>query len=89
MLFGFYRYATFYKDSLDRSSRINSNLLGRLSIVKDPECKMRVIAMVDYISQFLLKPIHKGLFNKLNNFPCDRTFTQNPRNNWNDNSDMF
>lgn len=53
--------------------------IGRLSIVKDPDCKMRVIAILDYVSQFLLKPIHVKLFEKLNNFPCDRTFSQDPR----------
>jgi len=55
---------------------------GKLSIVKDPELKMRVIAMVDYYSQWILKPIHKILLNLLNNFPCDRTFTQDPFHDW-------
>jgi hypothetical protein len=52
---------------------------GRLSIVQDPECKQRVIAISDYFSQFTLKPIHKILMDNLSKFPCDRTYTQDPR----------
>lgn len=63
---------------------------GRLAIVKDPELKMRVIAMVDYLSQFTLKPIHEGILSLLKTkLPQDRTFTQNPFNNWSDNDDSF
>jgi hypothetical protein len=51
---------------------------GKLSIVEDPELKLRVIAMLDYTSQFTLRPIHENILNKLRNFPCDRTFTQDP-----------
>ncbi|CAB42653.1 RNA-dependent RNA polymerase, putative [Ophiostoma mitovirus 5] len=53
-------------------------LFGKISIVKDPELKMRVIAMVDYHSQFVLKKIHNSLFNKLKLIKSDRTFTQDP-----------
>jgi len=55
---------------------------GKLSIVEDPELKMRVIAMVDYYSQWILKPIHEIILNKLKQLPCDRTFTQDPFHNW-------
>lgn len=51
---------------------------GKLSIVKDPELKNRVIAMLDYYSQVFLKPIHNHLFKCLRKLPCDRTFTQAP-----------
>jgi len=51
---------------------------GRLSIVKDPECKMRIIAISDYFTQFTLKPIHVNFMNLLRKLPCDRTFTQDP-----------
>jgi len=51
---------------------------GRLSIIKDPECKMRVIAISDYYTQFTLKPIHKLFMDLLRKLPCDRTFTQDP-----------
>jgi hypothetical protein len=53
---------------------------GKLSIVKDPELKMRVIAMVDYQTQFTLRPIHEGLLKLLRKLPCDRTFSQDPLN---------
>lgn len=55
---------------------------GRLSIVKDPECKMRVIAIVDYLSQFTLKPIHRNFMQNLQRIPNDRTFTQDPFHKW-------
>jgi hypothetical protein len=51
----------------------------RLSVVKDPECKMRIIAIFDYISQSALQPLHDDIFEILKNIPEDRTFTQNPR----------
>jgi hypothetical protein len=54
---------------------------GKLAVIKDPELKMRLIAMVDYLSQFVLKPIHMNILNKLKNIPNDRTFTQNPFHN--------
>lgn len=54
------------------------NILGKLAIVHDPELKERVIAMVDYTTQFILKPIHDNLLSKLSNLPCDRTFNQDP-----------
>jgi len=52
---------------------------GKLSIIEDPEAKRRIIAMVDYFSQWILKPIHEGCLKLLTHFPCDRTFTQNPQ----------
>jgi len=57
--------------------------LGKISFVKDPECKLRIIAISDYYSQLFLKPIHNIIMNKLNNIKMDRTFTQSPFNNWN------
>lgn len=51
---------------------------GRLSIVHDPECKERIIAISDYWSQLVLKPINDGIFKLLKTLPCDRTYTQDP-----------
>nr|WCG92839.1 putative RNA-dependent RNA polymerase [Fusarium equiseti mitovirus 1] len=63
---------------------------GKLSIVKDPECKRRVIAMVDYHSQLALRSIHNDLLKLLGKFKCDRTFTQDPKHNWiYDNKESF
>lgn len=56
--------------------------LGKISFVKDPECKLRIIAISDYYSQLFLKPIHNIIMNKLNNIKMDRTFTQDPHNKW-------
>jgi len=55
--------------------------LGKISFVKDPECKLRLIAISDYYSQLFLKPIHNIIMNKLHNIKMDRTFTQSPFNN--------
>lgn len=67
---------------------LNNKNTGRLSIVKDPECKMRIIAISDYFTQFTLKPIHKKLMKLLSLMPCDRTFTQDPFHKW-EGSDPF
>jgi hypothetical protein len=82
-----YRYSRFYFKYLPRGRE--TEFLGRLAIVKDPDCKMRVIAILDYVTQFLLKPIHTALFRSLRNLPCDRTFDQVPRGPWLDNSEHF
>nr|UPW42136.1 MAG: putative RNA dependent RNA polymerase [Henan mito-like virus 28] len=63
-----------------KPSKINT--LGKISFVKDPECKLRLIAISDYYSQLFLKPIHNIIMNKLNNISMDRTFTQDPNNKW-------
>jgi hypothetical protein len=63
--------------------------LGKFSIVKDPELKRRVIAMLDYNSQILLRPIHDGLLKTLKKLPCDRTFDQNPLNKWKPKGNKF
>nr|UPW42058.1 MAG: putative RNA dependent RNA polymerase [Xinjiang mito-like virus 40] len=70
-------------------STILSNCLGKLSLIYDPECKVRVIAIVDYFTQLYLKPVHEKLFSIVKRLPCDRTFTQNPYHNWYNNSHKF
>jgi hypothetical protein len=57
-----------------------SQKLGKLSFIYDPECKLRIVAIVDYYTQLFLKPIHEKIMNKLQNLPCDRTYTQSPLN---------
>jgi len=51
--------------------------LRRLSCIQDRECKTRVIAILDYFSQSVLKPVHSYLFNLLRDIPQDCTFDQN------------
>jgi hypothetical protein len=54
-------------------------ITGRISVVHDPECKERLIAITDYVSQVVLKPVHDAIFSLLRKLPQDRTFTQDPR----------
>lgn len=65
------------------------NPLGKLAFIYDPECKLRIIAIVDYYTQLFLKPIHSGIMQKLRNIPNDRTYTQDPFHNWTANSEQF
>nr|UFP63223.1 RNA-dependent RNA polymerase [Melanconiella theae mitovirus 1] len=81
------KFQNFYTHVLENGpyssySAIKCSSSGRLSIVEDPELKKRIIAMLDYHSQWVLRPIHDGLMNLLKHFPCDRTYTQNPFNKW-------
>jgi hypothetical protein len=66
-----------------------SPTLGKLAIVKDPELKRRIIAMLDYNSQVVLKPIHDIFLTILRRLPCDRTFTQDPFHNWKPKGNRF
>jgi len=75
--------ASQYKFAWDHSDKIvNVPILGKLSFIYDPECKLRIIAIVDYYTQFFLKPIHNGLMSLLRRLPCDRTYTQDPLHTW-------
>lgn len=49
--------------------------LGKLSIVEEPG-KLRVVAMVDSITQWVLYPLHRALFKILEVIPQDGTFDQ-------------
>jgi hypothetical protein len=59
--------------------------------VKDPESKLRIIAISDYFTQLYLKPVHNIILNILkNNFKYnDRTFTQSPLHEWENNEESF
>lgn len=50
--------------------------LGKLSLKKEAAGKVRVFAMVDPITQWLLAPLHKFLFSILRKIPMDGTFNQ-------------
>jgi hypothetical protein len=56
--------------------------LGKISFIKDPEAKLRLVAISDYFTQIYLKKIHEGLMRLSKNLPQDRTFTQEPTNAW-------
>jgi hypothetical protein len=62
---------------------------GKLSVIKDPELKRRVIAMLEYNSQIILRPIHDKLLDLLKKLPCDRTFTQDPFKQWKPKGNKF
>jgi hypothetical protein len=49
--------------------------LGKLSIKEEPG-KVRVFAMVDYITQVIMSPLHQFLFKILKGIPQDGTFNQ-------------
>jgi hypothetical protein len=63
--------------------------LGRLGTVNDSEGKVRIVAMLDYWSQWALKPMHDDLLRILRRIPMDRTFTQDPHHGWEDNDEHF
>jgi len=50
--------------------------LGKLSLKEEAAGKVRVFAMVDPITQWLLAPLHKYLFSILKTVPMDGTFNQ-------------
>nr|QIR30230.1 RNA-dependent RNA polymerase [Plasmopara viticola lesion associated mitovirus 6] len=78
-----------YSYSWDKDLGKENEGLGKLSFIYDPECKLRIVAIVDYYTQLFLKPIHEKIFKKLNNLPCDRTFTQDPTHQWKDDDNSF
>jgi len=53
-----------------------SQIFRRLSLVRDPEAKLRPIAILDYWSQTALKPLHDEIFKKLKRIITDCTFEQ-------------
>lgn len=52
------------------------NELGKLGLKDEPAGKIRVFAMVDPFTQWLMKPLHDFLFSILRKIPQDGTFDQ-------------
>jgi hypothetical protein len=50
--------------------------LGRLHALYEPAGKVRVVAIVDYWTQAVLKPVHDWMFSILKLIPTDATFDQ-------------
>jgi hypothetical protein len=50
--------------------------LGKLGFKVEPAGKTRVFAMVDCITQMIMKPVHSVVFNILGTIPQDGTFNQ-------------
>jgi len=58
------------------ASSEKSKPLRRLTYIPDKECKMRGIAIADYYSQLVLKPIHEQQARILGTLSTDYTFNQ-------------
>jgi hypothetical protein len=56
-------------------------LLGRLHALFEPAGKIRIVAIVDYWTHCVLKPLHEWLFSLLRIIPTDATFNQEGRLN--------
>lgn len=69
--------------------KMGNHFKGKISYVKDPEAKLRIIAISDYYTQLFLKPIHEKVLNILKTLPCDRTFTQDPFHPFESNDENF
>jgi len=69
--------------------KMGNHFKGKISYVKDPEAKLRIIAISDYYTQLFLKPIHEKVLNILKTLPCDRTFTQDPFHQFESNDESF
>lgn len=53
-----------------------SGALGRLGLKVEAAGKIRVFAMVDCWTQWLMKPLHQAIFTLLQSIPSDGTFDQ-------------
>nr|QDH88298.1 MAG: RNA-dependent RNA polymerase [Mitovirus sp.] len=58
------------------SSGVSVGDLGRLAGLDEPAGKVRVVAMVDIFTQWVLHPLHEALFSLLRKIPTDGTFDQ-------------
>jgi len=50
--------------------------IGRLAFKEEAAGKLRIFAMVDVLTQSLLKPLHEDLFDLFRKFPNDGTHDQ-------------
>jgi hypothetical protein len=69
---------TSFRDDLRDSIIIPSvsDYTGKLAFLDEPAGKVRVIAMVDPLTQWAMKPLHDALFGLLEKIPQDGTFHQ-------------
>jgi hypothetical protein len=66
----------FILTKFDLSLGVKFPYLGRLAFKEEAAGKLRVFAMVDVITQSLLKPLHDYLFHLFRKFPNDGTHNQ-------------
>lgn len=50
----------------------------KIAVIRDPELKMRPVAIFDWHSQTVLDKLSRQVYSMLKTIPMDRTFTQNP-----------
>lgn len=62
--------------AVDPKINLHSLSLGKLGLKEEPAGKVRVFAMVDAWTQWLLRPLHDQLFKVLSCIPQDGTFDQ-------------
>jgi hypothetical protein len=55
---------------------LDDSKLGKLAFKFEAAGKVRVFAIVDYFTQWFMKPVHESLFDILKTFPGDATFDQ-------------
>lgn len=65
-----------WKDLVSWASKLGPVTYGKLSPKEEAAGKLRVFAIVDYWTQFLLRPLHRYLFSILRLIPEDGTFDQ-------------
>lgn len=65
-----------YEGKLHNKYRTRGRFLGKLSYKEESAGKVRVFAMVDPWTQWVLQPLHKILFKILRRHPMDGTFDQ-------------
>jgi len=58
------------------SQSFPSNFIGKIAIKEEGAGKVRLFAMVDPWTQWVLRPLHKWVFNFLKALPMDGTFDQ-------------
>lgn len=71
-----FRFESFLKKQGRKVPILKGERIRKLSFFPDKETKVRVIAIGDYFSQTVLKPLHHYLFRVLKKIPQDCTFNQ-------------
>jgi hypothetical protein len=89
--YGFDYFCKEYKFAFENDIRPSKHMFrGKISFIKDPEAKLRIVAISDYFTQLFLKKIHDKLFKLVTNLKQDRSFSQDPLNKWDyNNSERF
>lgn len=74
------KYVTSFIGGTDRDeNRDEAPILAKLAALEEPAGKIRVVAIVDYWTNLVLKPLHDWMFNLLSVIPSDATFDQEGR----------